>query len=284
MKKLLGLVCVGAVVAMMSGCGLINPTSAPTITISAIGSIDKGTYKNVLGKIEASEAITSVHYSVTTATGGAATGITVTGPTSSTTKTQDFTASNPIRIDVAATANGGSYKLVISATAGSTAEASFDFTVGGSTGTPVTETSVTLGAQNATPPSCLDADNMTVYSNTTTDGNVQASIDVIFSYSTVLSPASLAFTSPSVAQGAPYSSWANKAACEYKVVSTTWASITLQSDIDALWGTGAGSVRQAVSQGDIVVIKTSAGVYKAVQITTVNGAAGTATIDIKGKY
>jgi hypothetical protein len=131
MKKLLGLVCAGAVVAMMSGCGLVNPQSTPTITIDAIGSIDVGTYKDVTGKIEASEAITSVSYSVTTSADAAASGITVTGPTSSSTKTLNFTATSPVKITVASTAAAGSYKLKISATAGATGEGTFNFTVAG---------------------------------------------------------------------------------------------------------------------------------------------------------
>ena len=141
MKKLLGLVCAGAVLAMMNGCGLVNPTAAPTITISAIGSIGAGTFKNVTGTIKADQAITAVSYSITTAAGGAASGITASGPTYSNTNSMDLSGNNSVVINVSASAAAGSYKLVISATAGATAEASFDFTVsGGSSALAVTGT------------------------------------------------------------------------------------------------------------------------------------------------
>jgi hypothetical protein len=127
---------------MMSGCGVTDPVSAPSITVSTIGSITAGTFKDVTGKIEAGEAITAVTYSIVDpVTGTAPAGITVTGPTSSTDKTMEFTATSPIRITVASTASSGSYKLKISAIANATAEASFDFTVtGGSSLLAVTAT------------------------------------------------------------------------------------------------------------------------------------------------
>ncbi len=125
---------------------------------------------------------------------------------------------------------------------------------------------------------------MTAYSNTVVDAGIRANIDIIFVYSTVISPAALTFTSPSVAVGNPYSTWVTKANAEYKIVTPTWASITTQEEIDSLWGTGAGSTRLPISQGTIVVVKTSAGAYKLIQISNVNGATSKATIDIKGKY
>jgi len=142
MKKLISLLCIGTVVAMMSGCGVTDPVSAPSIAVSTIGSITAGTYKDVTGKIEAGEAITSVTYSIVdAATGTTATDITVSGPTSSTEKTLEFTATSPIRISVGSSAASGSYKLKISVVANATAEASFDFTVtGGSTLLSVTAT------------------------------------------------------------------------------------------------------------------------------------------------
>lgn len=285
MKKLLGLLCAGAMVAMMSGCGINSPVEAPKITIdNNIGSIaipsSNSVTKTVTGKITADTAISAVTYSITKGS-GTASGVTVTGTAANNENSLNFTAT----ITISSTADSGAYKLSISATAGPTADASFDFTLtGGNVGPTLTEKSVTLGAQNANPPSCLDADNMTAYSNTTTDASIQANIDIIFSYSTVLNPAALAFTSPSVAQGAPYDSWTNKAAAEYKAVTATWADITTQENINSLWGSGAGDTRLAVSQGDIIIVKTSAGAYKAIQITSVNGTNGSAEMDIKGKY
>jgi hypothetical protein len=141
MKKLLGLLCAGAVAAMISSCGLTNPVGAPTITISAIGAINAGTIKNVTGNIKADQAITSVSYSITDANGGAVSTITVTGPTASNTNSMDLSGNNSVVINVSASAASGSYKLKISATASATADASFDFTVnGGSSQLTVTGT------------------------------------------------------------------------------------------------------------------------------------------------
>jgi hypothetical protein len=128
MKKLAALLCAGTVMAMMSGCGLTDPVSAPTVTIAAIGSINSGTTKHVTGKIEAGAAITSISYSITDATGAATTGATVTGPTANNSKTQEFTDSDPIVI-TATTA--GDYKLVINVTANATGSGTFAFTITG---------------------------------------------------------------------------------------------------------------------------------------------------------
>jgi hypothetical protein len=280
MKKLLGLVCAGAVLAMMNGCGLVNPTSAPTITISAIGSIDAGTYKNVLGKIEASEAITSVKYSITTSTGGVASGITVTGPSSSTEKTMNFTATNPIVITVAASAAAGNYKLVISATAGATADASFDFTVGGG-GTPVTTATITLGSyDNATTGSSVDLDAGTVMlaSAATASGS---GVDIVGTYS----PSQSAYRvfNPVYAKNSSnitaFAGWVSPNATQFHKVTATFASVTTKEQIQALFNAASAVSNVSCAAGDVLVVLTDLGAYVLVEITSFTAnATGTASI------
>jgi hypothetical protein len=289
MKKVLALLCAGVMAGMMFGCNS-NPLSSttPTITIDNIGAIDVGTFKNVTGKVEASEAITAISYSIITAAGADVSSdqITVTGPSSSSTKTIEFKDANLISIIVKTAAVGGGYKLKISATAGSaTGSGEFDFTVNGPTST-LTEKTVTMGAQgNTTDPSLLDVDAMATLSLNSTDQTAIANVDLIFFYSTAVSPAELRFVSPSVAAGTPFDTWTTKAASEFKkVASTDYDATTTQAQIDALWGSGAGQTRLAVTAGDVVVVKTSKAAYKIVKINSISSTDATASMSIKGKY
>jgi hypothetical protein len=289
MKKLLPLLFVGALISMWNGC-TDDPVGATniTITIESIGGvvIGSGTGK-VTGDIDSDADITNVKMDVLDASNNdVSTHFERNFNTSYIgEKKVDLDTDLGTTIGAKTSATAGTYKLKITVTAGDyETSATKEFAVTGG-GTPVTEkTNISLGAQNATPPSLLDADDMTTFSNTITSETDRAKIDVIFVYSTVMSPPSLAFTSPSVAAGSPYDTWVNKPATEFKVVTATWASITTQEHIDALWGTGAGSTRMAVAQGNIIVIKTSELVYKVIEMSTVNGADGSATINIKGKY
>lgn len=289
MKKLLALLSVGVAMAVMTGCGL-SPAGAPTIDIDAIGSIaipaSGSTYATVTGEVDADTEITAISYEILNSNDLPASGITVTGPNAPLDDDELSFDDYPITITVFSTAASGNYKLKISVTAGPSVDKSFDFTLTGASANVTEKTGISMGAESAAPPSLLDADNMTLASRSITDETRRGQIDVIFSYSTVLNPASLAFTSPDVAQGSPYDAWATKAHAEYKLApgGTTWASITTQAAINTAWGTGAGASRIAVSQGNIIIILTSAGVYKAVQIVSITGSGSTATMIINGKY
>jgi hypothetical protein len=286
MKKVHGLLSVAVAAAVMTGCGL-SPVGSPTITIDPIPSIAVpsagSVYVTVTGKIEADTAISSISYEILNSFNLPASGITVTGPQANGEEKVDF-GDNPITITVFSNASAGSYKLKISVTAGPSVDATFDFTVTGSTGTLSVKT-FSLGAQSAAPPSCLDADNMTPLSNTITNETTRGQVDVIFSYSTMLVTAALAFTAPDSAQGSPYDTWINKAHTQFKIVSATWDNITTQGDISSLWSSGgAASSRIPINQGDIIVIYTSNQEYKVVRISSITGSGTTATISVDGKY
>jgi hypothetical protein len=273
MKKLLALLGVG-MVAMWSGCGLNDPVSAPTISIDAIGSIAiaaSNVSKTVTGEIKAGATVLPAQIEVTTPAPNGAT-------------SQNLTATSGIVLLIKPAALAGDYKLKVTVMAGVEGSGTFNFTLTGSGGTPIKDTTLTLGAQSAAPHSLLDADAMVTYSTSVSSETDRAKIDVIFSYSTVGTVDALRFTAPSVAQGTPYTTWTNKAASEFKIVTADASTITKQEQIDALWGTGAGDTRVDVTTNGVIVIKTSEGKYKLVKITTINGSAATATIDILGKY
>jgi hypothetical protein len=293
MKKVLALLSVGAAVAMMTGCGL-SPAGAPEITIDPIPSIAKpstgSTYVPVTGEIDADTEITAVSYQILTANDQpvSSSQISVSGPAAPMDDDNLNFDDYPIQITVYSTANPGDYKLRISVTAGPSADKDFNFTVTGVSTILAEKANIQMGADSAAPPSLLDAHNMTLASMSITDETRRGQIDVIFSFSTVLDPDNVAFTSPDVAAGSPYTTWANKAHAEYKLApgGTTWASITTQADLATAWGTGAGASRMAVSAGNIIVIRMGASTYTyaAVQIVSITANNPRAVMVINGKY
>ncbi|MBN1128156.1 MAG: hypothetical protein JXA71_04185 [Chitinispirillaceae bacterium] len=285
MKKLLALVCAAGMAGLWSGCGLTDPTDAEiTVTINTIPAVtaNSGSVSFTV-KIESDSAISAMTYQVKQGGTDKTSLFTITPPA-----VNDYNGKKNVTLNFSLAAGSGangSYDFYVNVTAGDiNDDDTRAFTVTGG-GTPVTEkTDISLGAQNAAPPSLLDADNMTTHSVTITDETTRGSIDVIFVYATVSGNQFLAFTSPSVAAGSPYDTWTNKAASEFKKVTADYATITTQEQIDALWGTEAGDTRVQIAQGDVIVIKTSAGAYKLVQITAISGTDGSATMSIKGKY
>jgi hypothetical protein len=168
MKKLLALLGVG-MVAMWSGCGLNDPVSAPTISIDAIGSIAiaaSNVSKTVTGEIKADTAIEKIEAVVTTSAGATVlpAQIEVTTPAPNGATSQNLTATSGIVLLIKPAALAGDYKLKVTVMAGVEGSGTFNFTLTGSGGTPIKDTTLTLGAQSAAPHSLLDADAMVTYS------------------------------------------------------------------------------------------------------------------------
>jgi hypothetical protein len=286
MKKVLALVCAVGMAGLWSGCGLVNPTDSEiTVVINTIPGITANSGAGSFTvKVESDSAITNMTYKVMQGTTDKTTSFTVTPPNQS-----DYLTKKNVTLNFSIAAGSiadGTYQFYIKVTADDISDDDTrDFSVTGGGGTPVTEkTNISLGAQDATPPSLLDADDMTTYSKTITDPTTRSKIDIIFVYATVNSEQFLAFTSPSVAQGSPYDEWTNPAESSFKKVTADYADITTQEQIDALWGTGAGSTRIEIALNDVVVVKTSEGAYSLIEITSLSGSTGTATMRIKGKY
>ena len=293
MKKLIAVA--GAIAAItFSGCGILDiDDDSVTINNTRIGTLTAPALEPLKGNIDANIEITDVSFSISDASGGTVPTnlINILGGNSIPTDKEkiDFEDYN-IQIFVADTAYNGEYTLRISATAGTATVSKNDvFTVTGgrdeAAGTDLDETTVQLGAQGASPPSLLDADEMVAYSSTITSEVDRAKIDLIFWNSTVGGVTALRFISPSVAAGSPFDTWSNKAATEFKKVNAgNYDATTTQEELDALWGSGAGEVRVDVAQGDVVLVKTSEDAIKMVRIETLSGSGNTATISVKGKH
>jgi hypothetical protein len=286
MRKFVALLSAGMAMAVMSGCGL-NPIGTPIITIDSIDVIRMpssagSVYTTVSGKVEADTAISSITYQILNSNDLPASGITVTGPAVPSGEKKVNFDNYPITITVTyPAASAGTYKLKISVTAGLSVDASSNFVVIANGGVVSVKTNIAMGAQNASAPGLLDADIMKTYRNSLADETNRGKVDVIFSYSSALFPNALAFTSPDSAS----TGWLNNATARYKKVSATWSTITTQGGIDNLWNAGGVAFsRMAVSAGDIILILTSEGSRKAVQIVSVNGTGPTAIITINGKY
>jgi len=277
----------------LMGCEEDSTTAENKITIEAIGNVTgtAGTQVAVQGEIEA-DATPTVTAVIQNSTGGgvpaAELSVTFTDPTDDKPDLADDMA-----MTIVVGANGacnGTYSLVITATTTTSVSQSAPFTVTGGRDCGLTEATVTLGAQDATPGSLLDADAMVVY---LTGGNTGASTpvanrpdcDVLFYYSTV-APADYKFIAPDTAQGV-LTSWTaqEKANTSFKKVVANFDNIATQGDIDLLWANGGtSSKRLSIAVNDVIVINTSAGAYKAVRIESLTGSLGAAVISVKGKY
>jgi len=294
MKKFIAFLSVAAIVAMMSGCGTDPAATKITITIESIGSVVAGASgaAEVTGKIDADSELTDVSMRVLDNSGVAvAEDKFIVYHTSAYTGKKSVNLKTDLNTTIKAVASvtGGTYKLEITAKAGSVESiTSKEFTVTGGNNTTLAEKTLILGAQGTTTatPTLLDADSMVGYSLNTTDSATLAKVDVIFYYSTAVVPAELRFVSPSIAQGSPFDSWKAKPAAEYKNVTSTanFDNTTTQSQINTLWGNGPGEARLAVSTNMVIVIKTNAGVYKLAKILSIDGSNSTATMSVKGKY
>jgi len=293
-KRLLavsGLVAASLIAAgAMLGCEELT-SAETTITIDAIGTIT-GTSGStaVTGTVEADD-VPTVYADIENSTGGAVSSaelsVTYGQPTD-----KDFDLED-INMTIVVGANGacnGTYTLNITATTTTIASQSITFTVTGGNNCGLTEATVTLGAQDATPGSLLDADAMEVFS---TGGNAGTSTpvadrpncDVLFYYSTV-APADYKFISPDTAVGV-LTSWTadQKASTSFKTVSTNFDNIATQGDIDVLWANGSGATKRlSINVNDVIIIHTSESVNKAVRIESLTGTLGAAVISVKGKY
>jgi hypothetical protein len=246
--------------------------TTPVITIDAIGTINTGTYKNVTGSISADTAISSVSYAIVTDAGVSVPlfEISVTGPSASGGKTVNFTPPSPIRITVGY-AVAGNYKLKILAAAVLNSEASFDFTVVGSTGTPVLTATVTLGSYaNPTVGSSIDLDNGTVIfaAAAVAPGS---GVDLVGTYSSNPSYMTLRLFTPVYARDnsniPAFSAWPDAAATSIvKVTGTAFSAITTVEQIQPLYAAGTPVISVSCAQGDVLVVKTDQNRYVAIEV------------------
>ncbi|MBN1760422.1 MAG: hypothetical protein JW863_18990 [Chitinispirillaceae bacterium] len=290
MKKFLGWTLAGLVVGLgMVGCDLLGPveSTSPTITLDAIGSIDAGTFKNIEGKVTAGEDITQIKYQITTATGGSVSTITVEGPSSASSDKIEFKGNDVIKISVSSSAAEGDYILKITATAGVTSSAEFDFSVsGGSTGTPVTEVTINAGAnQNNDYGSSIDIDAGKAMIKSEAASNV-SDIDLCYAYSGVNSVEKLGTAAWAVASDYTFADgWANAPDIKFYKVSMTadeFAAVDTKEEIDDLWDASKATANSYnAAEGDVFMVETTEGTLAILRITSqIDGAAGSITMKV----
>jgi hypothetical protein len=130
MKKLLALLSVGLAVGVMTGCGL-STVGVPSITINSIRALQRPDTALVTGTVEADTLIDTITYAIFTSNNAAVpvNQIWVEGPLPGPSDEKINFNNFPITIHVTSSATAGNYKLKITAIAGPTGEATFDFVV-----------------------------------------------------------------------------------------------------------------------------------------------------------
>ena len=291
MKKVLALVCVGMVAALFTGCGITNPVSAPTITVSDIGAINAGAYKDVTGKVTADTAISAITYTIVTSADASVplTEISVTGPTPNG-KTLEFTSTSPIRITATNTAQPGSYKLKISVTAGASGEGSFPFTISGTVVTRDIDTATLIaGSNQAVAGSSIDLDQPAIYTSSTSIANV-SKIDLCYAYTPGVSGISAGdyLFSPDQAEASGYSftsGWTTtpNSTAFYKTTLTEaqFDAITTKAAVTALWSQPAAATPYIMcAAGDVFIAKTDLNAIVLIHINS-QTAGNTGSITLK---
>lgn len=288
MKKLLALVSAVGLVAMMSGCGLNDPVSAPTISIDAIGSIAiaaSNVSKTVTGEIKADTAIESISAVVTTSAGATVrpAQIEVTTPAPNGATSQNLTSSNGIVLLVKPAALAGDYKLKITVMAGVEGSGTFNFTLTGNPGTPITVGTVEIGSlDNPSKGSSIDLDDGTVMLAAAAKA-AGSGVDIVCTYSSDLS--AFRIFSPEYAKTASgitaFANWVSPNDTKFKkVTAVTFASVTTVEAIAALYSstTGTELTNSNAAVGDVFVVDTDEG-FALIEITSFTSTTtGTANI------
>jgi hypothetical protein len=267
MKKLLALVSAVGVVAMMSGCGLTDPS--PTyvnISIQSVGSVVAGGASGeVKGTIESDSIITNVSMYVLNSSDADVTSKFTISFTSGYSDKKSANLKDDMSTTVAAKSGtaAGTYKLkIVGESGGQEGSGSREFTVT-STGTPIEVDTVTVGSlDNATYGSSIDLDSGKV--KMATDAKKDGSgIDIVCTYSTakgafrIFSPAYAKSSSGITA----FSAWVNPNDTKFKKTSVSFSSVTTAEAIAALYSstTSAELSDADAAVGDVFVVDTDKG-------------------------
>lgn len=285
---------VAAALLLGIGCDVLNPTDkdSASITITAIGEIQAGQFKEVDGTIDADPEPSTITYTILDASGAKVTDGSVKAEAQTVTGETNIDLSSDAQLQITTTqdACNGTYTLkvdVVAGTAESSKSATFTVTGGkdcsGSSGGQIDTVTVTLGSWNNTSfGSSLDADAMKVYKVSEVTAAVESEIDAWFSN---LAAGGAWLMAPSVAaeQGHPPSSWATQNTTQFVEITgqVTLGQITSQAQVDSVWAANASSAETYadIVQGDVVIVKTNQGVYRALIVVSVTATDdGTAVI------
>jgi hypothetical protein len=286
MKKLLAVICVGAVMGLFMGCG--DPTASDTCSFNnlAVGGtlVPGGGKAQITGTLEGSSTITEMVFSVEQ--GGVVVSdkffIDYFGGNQKTSINLQDDAQASIKAN--AGTSGGTYTLkIVAKVNGKEFSGTVDFSVSGNQGTPVTTGTVTIGSyDNPTTGSSVDLDNGTVMlAAAATAAN--SGVDIVGTYSA--SKGGLRIFTPVYAKNSSgitaFAGWVNPNNTLFHKVTVDFNSITtkeqIQAKFDATLVPSDGALTCAT--GDVIVVKTDMNAYVLIQIGAFDATAtGTATI------
>ncbi|MBN2035235.1 MAG: hypothetical protein JW768_00700 [Chitinispirillaceae bacterium] len=283
MKKLLALVSAVGLVALWSGCGLIDPEDPNiTVVINNIGdvTVNSGSVSFTV-KVESDEEITSMTYQVKQSGTDVTSKFTVTPPS-----TADYEGKKDVTLDFSiaagSSAAAGAYDFYVKVVAGDIDDDDTrSFTVEGG-GTPITTGTVTIGSYaNATLGSSIDLDNGTVMLAAAAK-QAGSGVDIVGTYSSdlgafrIFSPVYASASSGITA----FANWNSPNDTKFKKVSVDFASVTTVEQIASLYSseTSAELSSSDAAAGDVFVVDTDEG-YALMEITSFESTtSGTASI------
>ena len=267
-------------------------TDTVSVSITTIGAITAGSYKNIAGDIDANVNIESVTYTIKDFAGATGTSmVTVSSQSVNGIEDADLIDDAYLKINTTPNACNGTYTLSIKVVAG-TAEATQTATftiVGGSscTGTDVTVTTLAaIGSNNASAGSSIDLDAGAVYTSSQAATHV-ADLDICYSYSGTTSEDKLFTPSHAKASGYSYAAnWTNPPTTQIVKTSLTpaeFAAVATVEEIAAEFATGTAiTTSVACAEDDVFVVETTDGAYVMILIDAQTpGATGTITVTVK---
>ncbi len=277
--KLAAVTTVFAFGAMMIGCtddNPLNPETKINISLEMPDSVQAGTTQQIKGTITSDPAIESWNWAILDPDGAEAENISLLNnpPNVSGESEVDLSEVTPaIIINVNANACDGKYfaRVTVKAPGGSFNKDIAFFVYDGTcaaSGTPVsTFTLGPIGAQNAMAGSSVDVETNTIY--TSADARVNSQV-VDFVYGSLV-VGDLSLISPQHAKSVNliFTGDQTVQTTEMAKVTASFASITTEEALIELFnGATTRTDYVSISAGDVVVLKTFAGTYALVEITS----------------
>jgi hypothetical protein len=282
----------------LTGCDLLGGDDEDTVEIlnfdlsSVSVDVSDGNPDTirVVGEIDASADITVVDVVVT----DSATGEEITEDDGITVKKGSMTGSKNADLDIIlvvepATLTKRYTVKVTASTENGDATESASFYVTGFTGTPVVETQVVLGAQNATQGSALDLDDYSVYTSSQVTDN-EATVDLYLGFAQTGNALRIMSPAEAATDGFAPQNWPAGTTNEtrfYQLETLTAAefnAITRQEDIDVLWDP-ANALSQAqlnISGGEVIIVETDQDLIRIIRVDNVSSETASAVVTIIG--
>ncbi len=291
-KKLIT-TCLVGFAAVFTGCitdGNDDEVSITNFALSATSAAG-GQTVHISGSVKSDVAVTGMDVAITKDGSDAKSSFTVAQDAVPSATSFDIGKDEDVSISVTANANAmaGEYQITLTVNAGGTSTSkSATLTITGNSGTPVTESSISMGAQgHATLGSSLDADEMEVML-VAAARSASASIDLIFV--SALNGTEARLYAPAEAKTDGFTlvnNWATTNATQFYKTSLTAAqydAITTQEEIDDLWDDSKvlSPGELAVSGAMVVIVKTDQGKISLIKVESVSSQNTEAVLTAKG--